>query len=263
MRTKNDTPQGFPQTIEPDYQRFTAPCNVAYWEENAPWYGLWLHHNRYHERILRNLEGFAQPAWKILDIGGGTGVLSLPLVAKGCNVTMLEPSRAMLRFLDGGPNHKNLESITVDPRRWEDVGPKEYNNYDLIIASNSLHLTTLGLSSAFDQVLIRQPRHVLLVSERFPHETPRWTACFPYRVGFRESFETESSFVYHSMDEALQHLRFRDRWFGNGSSPSDALGDLVRSGGHLIHREYARVHLFRFDREKGLSDDHLTKEHEA
>jgi len=36
-----------------------------------------------------------EPGWKVLDIGAGNGVLSLPLCAIGCEVTALEPSWGM------------------------------------------------------------------------------------------------------------------------------------------------------------------------
>ncbi len=49
---------------------------VAFWESNAPWYAIWLRHNEYHRPVQSVLGGRVRPGWRVLDIGGGSGVLS-------------------------------------------------------------------------------------------------------------------------------------------------------------------------------------------
>ena len=68
----------------PDRNR---PATVDYWDGNAKWHKLWVEHNAYHNKIIQLLTTFVQPGWKVLDIGAGNGVLSLPLCAIGCRVT--------------------------------------------------------------------------------------------------------------------------------------------------------------------------------
>jgi len=71
----------------------------AYWEANAPWYRLWLSHNDYHKPVKEALARFVRPGWRVLDVGGGSGLLSLFLRARGCRTVLLEPARAMLARL--------------------------------------------------------------------------------------------------------------------------------------------------------------------
>ena len=67
-------------------------ASVKFWDGYAPWLKLWIEHNRYHDRIIELLTSMVEPGWKVLDIGAGNGVLSLPLSAIGCAVTAIEPS---------------------------------------------------------------------------------------------------------------------------------------------------------------------------
>jgi hypothetical protein len=236
-----------------------APADVAFWDENTRWYDQWLRHNRYHEPILKALRAFVRPRWRILDIGGGTGVLSRPLAAMGCSVTMLEPCRAMLRTFTSGTMPPEGRNIAVDPRRWEDIGSSEYKGWDLVIASNSLHLTTQGLDAAVQDVLNRQPRHALIVSEHSLCPTLIDALPVPYSVCLRE-YRTESSFSYCSNSEALEHLLFRGRWFGEEHYPKDRLRSLAARSGRLVDDDVATVLIVRFDRYDKATPDFTGKE---
>ncbi len=91
------------------------PSTVAFWDGYAQWYKLWMEHNHYHDEIINILLTQTEPEWKVLDIGAGNGVLSLPLCAFGCDVIALEPSKGMRNllqdharpFFDGVHFHNN------------------------------------------------------------------------------------------------------------------------------------------------------------
>ena len=72
------------------------PGDITFWDRFAPWYEKWLTRGEYHKVILRELRGIIEKEWSVLDIGAGTGVLSIPMASFGCNVTALEPSSGMI-----------------------------------------------------------------------------------------------------------------------------------------------------------------------
>ena len=74
-------------------------ATVGFWDGYARWYKLWVEHNSYHAPIIDFLRQTVEPGWRVLDIGAGSGVLSLPLSAMGCEVTAIEPSIQMRRLL--------------------------------------------------------------------------------------------------------------------------------------------------------------------
>jgi len=61
----------------------------------------------------------------VLDIGAGPGTFSVPLAARGCTVTVIEPSTVMREALNERITREKMDTITVIPKRWEDVRLEE------------------------------------------------------------------------------------------------------------------------------------------
>ncbi len=41
-------------------------ATVSFWDGYAPWYKLWMDHNRYHNRIIEVLTTMVEPGWRVL-----------------------------------------------------------------------------------------------------------------------------------------------------------------------------------------------------
>lgn len=136
-------------------------ATVGFWDGYARWYKLWMDHNNYHDRILDVLLSRAEPGWKVLDIGAGNGVLSMPLCAIGCDVTVIEPSIGMRNLIYEEAFKRGIDWLKVDERRWEEVTFHDYQNFDLIIACNSLHLTQAGFDHALQRIFQSSPKGLL------------------------------------------------------------------------------------------------------
>lgn len=82
---------------------------------------------------------------RVLDIGAGTGTLSVPLAAHGCNVTAVEPSTVMGEALVEYQHEQKTREITLIQKHWENVSLDELGEpYDAVIASYSLMVTDIG-----------------------------------------------------------------------------------------------------------------------
>jgi len=143
----------------------TLEGSAEFWDSFAPWYEKWLTRGYYHQRIIHDLAQMVEPGWRVLDIGAGTGVLSIPLAALGCMVTALEPSAGMRQLFYEKLLSLSVHNVTIRPERWEDIVPPQEPTYDLILACNSLHLTEGGLPFGMTRVFSFLPAYVCLITE--------------------------------------------------------------------------------------------------
>jgi len=183
-------------------------ATVSFWDSYAEWYKLWAEHNNYHDRIIETLTTMVKPGWRVLDIGAGNGVLSLPLCAIGCEVTALEPSMGMRSLLYEDAFNRGIDWIAVDERRWEDIPCFELKGYDLIIACNSLHLTEMGFKQALEKIFHAKPKNVFVITELGPPEIKVKWQYGDYTMAFTKCYEEESSLAYHNINEMEEYWSF-------------------------------------------------------
>lgn len=225
-----------------------AVRDVAYWDEYAPWYKLWLEHTDYHHGIKAILAGLVRPGWRVLDIGGGSGVLAVPLLRWGCRVTVVEPSGVMREFLREEMTEGRVEAAEIIPLPWEAVPPADVAELDLAVASNSLHLTGIGTARSIRRILDARPAHVLVASELEIPFVPGGDGAGGYDIAAEGSFRTENSFRYHSVEEALRHLDLKDRHGQERPSREEFVRSLVFKAGHYVNERWTTVrwlHLLR------------------
>lgn len=218
-------------------------ATVAFWDGYARWYKLWLEHNCYHERISTILTTMVEPGWKVLDIGSGNGVLSMPLCAMGCEVTALEPATGIRRLLHEEAIKREVDWIKVDERKWEDVPYGDYQGYNLIMACNSLHLTGLGFEHALQKIFLRNPKRVFVITELNPGLDLKETYD-GYSLRFTQIYETESPFAYHHMDEVLDHWTFKKGSKLSARELFDISMQLSIYNNHLRIRDTVTVGMF-------------------
>jgi len=168
-----------------------------------------MEHNRYHDRIIEVLTTMVAPGWKVLDIGAGNGVLSLPLCAIECDVTALEPSAGMRSLLFEETFNRGIDWITVDDKKWEDIPVYQFKDCDLVMACNSLHLTEMGFQAALTKLFKTGAKHVFVATELAAPEIKVKWQYGDYTMAFTKCYETDSSFAYHRLDEAFEHYSLK------------------------------------------------------
>lgn len=97
----------------------------------------------YPQELLDDVLEFAGDgtAHESLEVGAGTGKLTLPLARRGLRVTALEPAENMARVLRANADREGVGAlVTVRVTAFEQVDPGE-GPYGLVVAAQSFHWT--------------------------------------------------------------------------------------------------------------------------
>lgn len=185
----------------------TLRGDVAFWDRFAPWYEKWLTRGSYHQAIVREVIQAAEQGSRVLDIGAGTGVLSLPLAALGCTVEAVEPSEGMRRIFSRKLDSLGVRSVEVVPETWEAYERTGSEPPDLVVACNSLQLVQGGLMEGMRKVFAQNAGAVCLVTEinqdLFIDFKEIHALQEHYEFLFIRKLTVDSSFVFEDMDEAM------------------------------------------------------------
>jgi hypothetical protein len=218
-------------------------ATVAFWEANAPWYSLWLAHNHYHDPICEVLDLFVRPLWNVLDVGGGSGVLSFFLRGRGCHPVLLEPTAAMRTLFDRRAAASGGSDIPVDPRTWEDLPVETLRFFDLVLACNSFPVTRLGLQPSILKAAAAGVAHLFVVAEEPGGAGLRGIEIPGYEIALTEDVEVESSYAYHSLDQAFGHAAFKSGRPLAAAEIDNLAARLVFEDGHYWYRDTALVRM--------------------
>lgn len=224
-------------------------ATVKFWEGYARWYKLWMEHTHYHQRVIEVLLAMSGRNWRVLDIGAGDGILSIPLYLRGCEVTALEPSIGMRNLLYEQAFKNRIDGLIVDDRIWEEVPCFEYLDHDLILACNTLHLTKIGLEEALAKVFRTRPGNVLLIAEVKPPEIQMKWRYNDYTMVFTKSYEVDSSYAYHRLSEMVEHWAFKKGRTLQADEIKALKKRIVLQGGHLWMKDTAQVMMYWWKRD--------------
>jgi SAM-dependent methyltransferase len=84
------------------------------------------------------------PDYTVLDVGAGTGRLSVPIAKIVNQVTAVDQSRGMLGYLEENMAGEGLSNYKAIQKRWEDVEiGVDIEPHDVVIASHSLGMFDL------------------------------------------------------------------------------------------------------------------------
>jgi SAM-dependent methyltransferase len=179
--------------------------DLQFWNAFAPWYEKWLNRGDYHKPMIKEITNMIEPGWKVLDVGAGTGVLSLPIVSLGCTVMVLEPSEGMRDILTDKLASLQIKEIEVNNSRWEDFPSENTHDFDLIVACNSLHLTDGGIPGGMEKIFHSMSHNVCLITEInqsiFIDFKQIDSLQNTHNFLFVKTLRVDSSFHFQSLDE--------------------------------------------------------------
>jgi ubiquinone/menaquinone biosynthesis C-methylase UbiE len=191
----------------------TLSGDLYLWDKLAPWYERWLKRTHYYRNIIADIAQMIEPGWEVLDIGAGTGILSIAMASLGAKrVVALEPSEGMRAILKEKLNLLNVKNVEINSSIWEDFEPARGEKFDLIISSNTLHLTLGGIKGGMLKVFSMPGDYICLITEinqeLFIDFKEIDQLQRTYAFLYIKKFNVDSSFFFEDMHEVeeLEHI---------------------------------------------------------
>jgi ubiquinone/menaquinone biosynthesis C-methylase UbiE len=118
-------------------QWYSKAAAQQYWDRAQK------NHRQRIENIIQDLN--VSPSSRILDIGAGPGIISIPLSGKVSHITAVDPSPGMISVLKEKMSEQGITNIHYLEKYWEDIQPTIdlMPPYDIVIASLSLDMLNI------------------------------------------------------------------------------------------------------------------------
>ena len=118
-------------------QWYSKSAARQYWERAQK------NHRQRIENTIQDLN--VSPSSRVLDIGAGPGIISIPLAKKVSHITAVDHSPGMISVLMEKMSEQGVTNIHCLQKFWEDIQPTEdlMPPYDIVIASLSLDMLNI------------------------------------------------------------------------------------------------------------------------
>ena len=176
----------------------------------------------------------------LLDLGCGTGDLSIPMAERVERVDAVDSSPAMLAVARScpGANHPSLHWFRASAEEFEMRGP-----YSLVVAGQSLHWMDWQVVPARIAGALHPDGFLALVSGRFFQDVP-WSKALAELI---PRFTTNREYRdYNLVDELVRRGLF---------------AEVGRQSVHLPHSQSVDDYVESFHSRNGLSLDRMSPEH--
>ncbi len=120
-----------------------------------------MQHTERTERQIAKLE--LKPEYTVLDVGAGTGRLSIPIAKQVKSVTAVDPSKGMLACLQENVERDGITNVTSINKRWEDIElGVDIEPHDVVIACHSLGM--FDIQEALGKMDAASKRYVYVIN---------------------------------------------------------------------------------------------------
>ena len=93
----------------------------------------------YGRKAVEAVREIISPDFEVLDIGAGPGTLAIPLAEKVRKVTVVEPSREMIKYLVKEVEEEGVKNIEVIDKSWQEISDSDISKeFDIIACSHLL-----------------------------------------------------------------------------------------------------------------------------
>ena len=202
--------------------------NSRSWDNVAPKFKNQRGKNDYPKKLLEKIKLDADDT--VLDIGCGSGIITIPLAQKAKKVTALDISRKMLQLLEENAAEESLTNINPVNRRLEDVLlNRDIEPHDVVVASRSLN-GVYNIKQMLEEINKIAKKYVYItlwgannikfgneiskIIGREFHEHPTYIYAYNilYELGIYaniEILEYDNSGYYSSIDESVESFKWK------------------------------------------------------
>ena len=139
---------------------------LDYWEDKDTaeryWKSRYLDGSLWAEGWIDKLN--ISPESRVLDVGSGPGVLTVPLAERTTWVTAVEPSVSMMEVMRERAAERGLTNIDLINKPWDDVVVSrdiQEGHYDIVVASCSLLM--LDIRDSIEKMQLASSRYIHLI----------------------------------------------------------------------------------------------------
>jgi len=147
------------------YKGIKEDQEESYWSKYASDYYEWRVTSENYNKTLDFIKGFLTPSIRVLEVGCGPGIYTIPISPLVKEITVVEPSPSMLKVLKEKAQERGIDNINIIQDKWENVSVEPH---DVVLA--------LGMLYAFYDIdeallkLISSTDRYLLISSGFDEE---------------------------------------------------------------------------------------------
>lgn len=225
--TKNDYKVDWNSLWNQSVKNLPKKNNSESWDNIAPKFSQWMEKDDYPEKVLSRIK--IEPSDSVLDVGCGSGAITIPLAQNANTVTAMDMSSKMLEILTEKAEKSGLNHINAINKRIEDVGVEEIGKHDVVVASRSLNgvsnireelekINAIARKYVFitiwgvDNRKFEREMAELLGRESHSHPDYIYVYNILHQMGIYanvEMLECNTRNYYSSLEEALDRLRWR------------------------------------------------------
>lgn len=201
--------------------------NPESWDNIAPKFSKWMEKDDYPKKILNKIK--IEPNDSVLDVGCGSGAITIPMAKTAKKVTAMDISSKMLEILLEQAEKSNINNINILNKRIEDVKVDEVGKHDVVVASRSLN-GVANIQKELEKINKISQKYVFItlwgvdnrkferemaeLLGRTSHSHPDYIYVYNilHQMGIYanvEMLECNTRNFYNTTEEALDRLRWR------------------------------------------------------
>lgn len=234
---------------------------VEFWNDKAKEFNKNIKkHNERAQRTISKLDFTSEDT--MLDVGAGTGALSIPLAKIVKHITAVEPSKGMLDFFKENAEEDKLKNITYVNKKWEDIEVEnDLEKYDVVFASYSISMVDIKEALIKMNEVAKKSVYLFTFAGRDRDElakklygkefisSPDYICIVNvlYQMGIKANVnisEEEYSYKYSNLDEAVNSAM---QHYGKNTSEDEKIirkyfsENLVKKDGGLCSKKKAKT----------------------